>query len=117
MLQSADGVSDLLFAVGKPPVVEQHGGLEEFPVELPESVLSESHVAEIAACLMNGEERLAKDLATQGSCDCSYFVEGVARFRVNIFRQNGHTAIVMRKLATKIPRSKRWGCRRSSARW
>ena len=103
MLQSADGVSDLLFAVGKPPVVEQHGGLEEFPVELPEPVLGESHVAEIAACLMQGEERLQKDLATQGSCDCSYSVEGVARFRVNIFRQNGHTAIVMRKLATKIP--------------
>jgi len=103
MLQSAEGVSDLLFAVGKPPVVEQHGALEEFPVELPEPVLAESHVAQIAACLMKGEARLAEDLATQGSCDCSYSVEGVARFRVNIFRQNGHTAIVMRKLATKIP--------------
>ena len=40
MLQSGEGVSDLLFAVGKPPVVEQHGSLEEFPVELPEPVLS-----------------------------------------------------------------------------
>ena len=103
MLESAEGVSDLLFAVGKPPVVEQHGGLEEFPVELPEPVLNESHIADIAAVLMDGQERLVKDLATQGSCDCSYWVEGVARFRVNIFRQNGQTAIVMRKLATQIP--------------
>ena len=103
MLQSAEGVSDLLFAVGKPPVVEQHGSLEEFPVELPEPVLAQSHIEEIAACLMNGEERLAQDLATQGSCDCSYWVPEVARFRVNIFRQNGRTAIVMRKLATRIP--------------
>ena len=103
MLQSAEGVSDLLFAVGKPPVVEQHGALEEFPVELPEPVLGQSHIADIAACLMDGEERLVRDLATQGSCDCSYAVEGVARFRVNVFRQNGQTAIVMRKLATQIP--------------
>ena len=103
MLQSAEGVSDLLFAVGKPPVVEQHGALEEFPVELPDGVLTQEHIAEIATCLMKGEGRLVDDLATQGSCDCSYSVEGVARFRVNIFRQNGHTAIVMRKLATQIP--------------
>jgi len=103
MLQSAEGVSDLLFAVGKPPVVEQHGSLEEFPVELPEPVLSQTHIEQIAACLMNGQERLINDLAVNGSCDCSYAVPEVARFRVNIFRQNGQTAIVMRKLATAIP--------------
>ncbi len=103
MLQSADGVSDLLFAVGKPPVVEQHGSLEEFPVELPEPVLEQKHIQQIADCLMNGQERLVNDLTVNGSCDCSYSVPDVARFRVNIFRQNGRTAIVMRKLATKIP--------------
>ena len=103
MLQSGAGISDLLFAVGKPPMLEEHGGLEEFPIDLPEGVLAESHIADIAACLMNGQERLVHDLTTHGSCDCSYSVEGVARFRVNIFRQNGQTAIVMRKLATQIP--------------
>lgn len=103
MLQTAAGASDLLFAVGKPPVVEQHGSLEEFPVELPEPVLAQSHIEQISHVLMNGEARLVNDLATQGSCDCSYAVPGVARFRVNIFRQNGQSAIVMRKLATKIP--------------
>ncbi|CAA9221079.1 MAG: Twitching motility protein PilT [uncultured Chthoniobacterales bacterium] len=104
MLESAAGISDLLFAVGKPPIVEQHGGLEEFPVDLPpDGTLTETHIGDIAACLMNGQERLVSDLTVNGSCDCSYSVEGVARFRVNIFRQNGHTAIVMRKLATKIP--------------
>jgi twitching motility protein PilT len=103
MLQSADGVSDLLFAVGKPPILEQHGSLEEFPVELPEPVLAQAHIEEISACLMNGDPRLVNDLATNGSCDCSYSLAGMARFRVNIFRQNGQTAIVMRKLATQIP--------------
>ena len=103
MLQSGAGISDLLFAVGKPPMLEEHGGLEEFPIDLPGGVLAESHIADIAACLMNEQERLVHDLTAQGSCDCSYWVEGVARFRVNIFRQNGQTAIVMRKLATQIP--------------
>ncbi|MEY2439765.1 MAG: hypothetical protein QOI34_1150, partial [Verrucomicrobiota bacterium] len=33
MVQSSDGISDLLFAVGKPPITEEHGLLHEFPVE------------------------------------------------------------------------------------
>ena len=38
-----------------------------------------------------------------GSCDCSYAIENLARFRVNIFKQNGRHAIVMRKLQSDIP--------------
>ena len=38
-----------------------------------------------------------------GSCDCSYALANIARFRVNIFKQNGRAAIVMRKLQTEIP--------------
>jgi twitching motility protein PilT len=52
---------------------------------------------------MNGTERLKSDLKELGACDCSYAIEGSARFRVNIFRQNGQHAIVMRKLNTAIP--------------
>jgi twitching motility protein PilT len=43
------------------------------------------------------------EFATTGSCDCSYAIENLARFRVNIFKQNGRHAIVMRKLQSKIP--------------
>ncbi|HEV3409236.1 MAG TPA: PilT/PilU family type 4a pilus ATPase [Chthoniobacterales bacterium] len=103
MIQSADGVSDLLFAVGKPPVVEQHGSLEEFPIDTPGGVLALEQIELISNHLMQGEERLADDLTRNGSCDCSYALEGIARFRVNIFRQNGRQAIVMRKLQTQIP--------------
>jgi twitching motility protein PilT len=38
-----------------------------------------------------------------GSCDTSYAVHGCGRFRVNVFRQNGNHAVVMRKLNTQIP--------------
>jgi twitching motility protein PilT len=103
MVQSGPGVSDLLFAVGKPPIVEEHGSLEEFPIDTPDGTLTPEDIVDISAHLMNGEERLVDDLAKLGSCDCSYALAGVARFRVNIFKQNGRHAIVMRKLATKIP--------------
>ena len=103
MLDSAAGVSDLLFAVGKPPVVEQHGALQEFPIDTADGLLNAELIEQIAAHLMNGEPRLVEDLAKLGSCDCSYQLGEIARFRVNIFKQNGRQAIVMRKLATSIP--------------
>src|SRR5947199_6208371 len=52
---------------------------------------------------MNGNSRLAKDLADMGSCDCSYILPEICRFRVNIYRQNGNYAMVLRKLQTQIP--------------
>ncbi|MGI9089134.1 MAG: type IV pilus twitching motility protein PilT [Chthoniobacterales bacterium] len=103
MIQSADGVSDLLFAVGKPPVVEQHGSLEEFPIDTPTGVLSLEQIQMVSSHLMQGDERLVNDLSRLGSCDCSYALGTIARFRVNIFKQNGRQAIVMRKLQTVIP--------------
>ena len=103
MISSSEGVSDLLFAAGKPPVVEEHGVLEEFPVDTPSGVLENEQIEQIAAHMMDGDERLKNDFATYGSCDCSYALGDIARLRVNIFKQNGRQAIVMRKLQTKIP--------------
>ena len=103
MLESADGVSDLLFITGKPPLVEVHGHLKEFPIDTPGSVLTPELIEQLAAQMMNGSERLRVDFANTGSCDCSYAIENLARFRVNVFKQNGRHAIVMRKLQSKIP--------------
>jgi twitching motility protein PilT len=103
MISSSKGVSDLLFAVGKPPVVEEHGTLEEFPIDTPTGVLDSAQIDQIAEHVMEGDERLKTDFASLGSCDCSYALGDLARMRVNIFKQNGRTAIVMRKLQTEIP--------------
>jgi len=103
MIASKEGVSDLLFTVGKPPLVEAHGWLEEFPVETPEAFFGRNEIDHLAEHIINGDERLTGDLAKWGSCDCSYALKDVARFRVNIFKQNGRTAIVMRKLQSEIP--------------
>jgi twitching motility protein PilT len=103
MISSSEGISDLLFAVGKPPIVEENGVLEEFAIDTPTGVLEAVQIDQIADHVMNGDERLKADLATHGSCDCSYALANLARMRVNIFKQNGRPAIVMRKLQTEIP--------------
>ena len=42
-------------------------------------------------------------LIKEGSCDLSYELPGIARFRVNIFSQLGNYSIVLRKLENRIP--------------
>ncbi|HEX8281325.1 MAG TPA: ATPase, T2SS/T4P/T4SS family, partial [Chthoniobacterales bacterium] len=109
MLHTGEGVSDLLFVVGKPPLIETHGRLQEFPIDTPDSVLSPEIVEHISRHVIGENERLKKDFAETGSCDCSYAIEGLARFRVNVFRQYGRHAIVMRKLQSEIPTLEKLG--------
>ena len=103
MISGGDGVSDLFFVVARPPQVENYGKL--IPVEGTPyaSGFLPHHTEGFARTVVNNSQRLLDDLKSTGSCDCSYFVEGLARFRVNIFKQKGSFAIVLRKLNTKIP--------------
>ena len=103
LVNASAGVSDLLFVVGRPPQVEVDGKLRAVAVEGLGETLQGPHVEAIAQKLMAGNERLASDLKKFGSCDTSYGVPGLARFRVNVFKNNGNHAIVMRKLSTQIP--------------
>lgn len=100
MLQISDGISDLLFVAGKPPQIEAHGQLKSFDAE---PVLVSARIESLARLIINSNERLLQDLAGHGSCDCSYALAGVGRFRVNIYRQNGNYAMVMRLLQSQIP--------------
>ncbi len=103
MLETGAGVSDLLFVAGKAPLMEVHGTLTDFPIDTPGAVLSAELIAAIAEVIIAGNERLAADFRDRGSCDCSYALRDVARFRCNIFRQRGQHAIVMRKLQSAVP--------------
>lgn len=102
MLDAGKGTSDLIFTPGRPPQVEKHGSLEA--VTLPElPLLTPEHTARIANDLIAGNETATQALAEQGSCDLSYSLAGGSRFRVNVFRQRGTHAVVMRVIASKIP--------------
>ena len=103
MVSASEGVSDLLFVVGRLPQVEIFGKLTGVEIEGLVPTLKPDQVEAIALRIINENERLVSDLKNNGSCDTSYAVSDLARFRVNIFRQNGYHAIVMRKLSTQIP--------------
>lgn len=103
MLNAYDGISDLNFSVGHPLQVEDFGELKPVFVDPPIERLTPFQTEQIALALMQGNRRLMRDYLLAGSCDCGYSLSGEARFRVNIFRQQGHFSIVMRKLQAIIP--------------
>jgi len=103
MLKTYSGISDLNFSVGHPLQVEDWGELKQIFVDPPIEALTPYQTEQIALSLMRGNRRLIYDYLTAGSCDCSYSLEGAARFRVNIFRQQGHFSIVLRKLQDEVP--------------
>jgi twitching motility protein PilT len=102
MLDAGPGVSDLVFSPGRAPQVEQHGQLVQIDIpELP--VLRPEDTAAVAAHLIGRNEQALRTLKAEGACDVSYSLPERSRFRVNIFRQRGSFAIVMRVIAARIP--------------
>ena len=102
MLDSGKGISDLVFSPGRPPQVEKQGQLS--PVAVPQMpLLRPEDTARIAGELLRGNETALRTLKEQGACDLSYSLPERGRFRVNIFRQRGTFAIVMRVIASRIP--------------
>jgi twitching motility protein PilT len=102
MLHASEKVSDLVFSPGRFPQVEIHGQLT--PVEISGSgMLSADDTRRIAADLIGSNKQAINTLREQGSCDVSYGLPGMARFRVNVFIQRGSCAIVMRVIPTVIP--------------
>src|SRR5438132_6778217 len=67
------------------------------------TVLSADDTRRIAADLIGNNKQAINTLREQGSCDVSYGLPGMARFRVNVFIQRGSCAIVMRVIPTVIP--------------
>jgi len=66
-------------------------------------VLSAQDTARIAGDLIGTNKRAAEILKSDGACDSSYSIPDLARFRINIFRQRGTYAVVMRIIPMTIP--------------
>jgi twitching motility protein PilT len=102
MLAEGKGISDLVFSPGRPPQAERHGQLVS--IDVPGvSVLRSEDTARIAADLIGSNAQAQRSLQEQGSADLSYSMPEIARFRVNVFRQRGSFAVVMRLIASKVP--------------
>src|SRR3989440_293498 len=102
MLRASDKVSDLIFSPGRPPQIELAGKLE--PVRIPGlEKLVPPHTASIAKLIIGNHESANESIEKTGSADLSFSAPGEARFRVNIFKQRGTYAIVMRVIPTNPP--------------
>jgi twitching motility protein PilT len=102
MLKSNSHVSDLIFSPGRAPQIEVSGELVELKFKGLES-LSPDDTRFIAYDIIGKNDHPIRKLEQDGSADLSYGLPGLARFRVNIFRQRGTYAIVMRVIPMVIP--------------
>jgi twitching motility protein PilT len=109
MLDSHTNVSDLNLTVGKPLQVESSGQLMPVEMNPPIKALTPFQTEIVAMNLVNRDRRLTEALIAQGSCDLSYSLPGKARFRVNVFSQQGHYSVVLRQLESKVPTIKEMG--------
>jgi len=92
------GASDLIITVGAPPQMRIHGAL----TSAREAPLTKNETSAMAYSLMN--ERQKETFEARGSADLATALEGKARFRVHIFRQQGALALAIRQISSAIPR-------------
>ena len=88
--------SDLHIATRTPPQIRVHGHLER--LDLPE--LTPSETKELAySVLTDGQKKRFEETL---ELDFSFGMQGVARFRCNMFRQRGAVGAVYRLIPEKI---------------
>ena len=101
------GASDVHLSVGIPPKCRIHGVLEEMNGD---RLMPEDTEKLIQPMLT---QRTAETLMEKGEVDFSYSAPDLGRFRVNIFKQRGTYAAVLRLINTEIPTPEQLGLPRS----
>lgn len=91
------GASDLFFSVGAPP----HIKIEGITSPLGKSELKPQQMAEIAKSLMSDAQQ--KEFEANLELNMAISVDNVGRYRVNVFRQRGEVAMVIRYIKGTIP--------------
>jgi twitching motility protein PilT len=92
------GASDLHIKVPAPPSMRLDGALRPLPGT--ERLTPEDTEAAVRLMLRDPEQLAEFDAANE--LDFSYAVDGLARFRVNAFRQRGSVSIVIRAIPFRI---------------
>ena len=92
------GGSDLHLKISLPPMTRVDGELQ--PIEGAAALTAQD--TETAVHTMLTDEIKLRELATDFEVDFSYSISGVARFRINAFRQRGVLSIVCRAIPHSI---------------
>lgn len=90
--------SDLHLSVGYPPTLRIHAELIPVPGEPPSTP---EQVDSLIAPLLN--DRQKNIYQEKSELDFSFDFQSQARFRVNVFRQKGYTAVALRLIPFRIP--------------
>ena len=94
VLAEEDG-SDLHVKVGSPPRIRVNGTLRK--LEGQEMLLPDDTTA-MSAAIMRPDT--AEHFDRRNEADFAYSIDGVGRFRVNVFRQRGSVAMIFRRVRT-----------------
>jgi twitching motility protein PilT len=94
--------SDLHLRYNEPPIIRVSGRLEK----MEQPVLEDRDLEEIIYGLMTPAHKKQFDKAME--FDMAYEIAGVARFRVNCFKQMGHIGAVMRIIPLRIKTIDEW---------
>jgi len=92
------GGSDIHFKAGASPAVRVNGELVAFKVP---ALLGEDTEAIVRTILE--QVRFKGKLEDIVEMDASYALEGVGRFRANLFRSKGHLGVILRSIPLDIP--------------
>ena len=104
LIQSVkSGASDIHLTTGRPPSYRIDGVL----VPIEGERLTPQMLEELLMPLMDVRHR--GELQDNGQTDFAYAIPGVGRFRVNVFKQRGTLASVMRSLPFNIPEPEQLG--------
>jgi len=88
-----NGASDVHFRPGDAPMYRVNGVLRP----LGDAKLTAAHTKLIATSL------LGEDVVNKNEADGPYSLPGIARFRVNVYRQRGSIAVVLRIIPAQVP--------------
>ena len=91
------GASDLFLTRGFPPAMKIDGQM----TPVMDQTLTSEQVASIVRALMN--DRQLKTYEEQSECNFAISPQGIGRFRVNAFVQQGYSGAVLRTIETDIP--------------
>lgn len=89
--------TDLHIRGGEPPVFRVAGDL----VRLKSPPLDNAQVTELLTPLL--DDRLQAEMKTRGYADFSHSIEGVGRFRCNIYKALGRLTAAIRRVKPKVP--------------
>jgi twitching motility protein PilT len=97
------GGSDMHLSAGLPPYFRISGKL----TPIGEHILTSEQCQRLIFSMLNNTQR--KTLEQTWELDCSYGVKGLARFRVNVYKERGAYAACLRALSSKIPNFEKLG--------